>query len=150
MPWLNEDQQRAWRKLAAVTMLLPAALEAQLQRDADLTHFGYWVLAMLSEAPDRAVRMSELAARSNGSQSRLSHVVARLEAQGWVTRERTAEDGRGQRCRLTDAGYAKVVASAPAHADQVHSLVFDALTPQQVAQLDSICAAILHRLPAIS
>src|SRR5262245_45178468 len=104
-------------------MLLPAALEAQLQRDADLTHFGYWVLAMLSEAPDRAVRMTELAARSHGSQSRLSHVVNRLQAQGWVTRERIAEDGRGQRCRLTDAGYDKLVASAPAHADQVHSLV---------------------------
>jgi DNA-binding MarR family transcriptional regulator len=144
--WLADDEQSAWRKLAAVTMLLPAALESQLQRDADLTHFGYWVLAMLSEAPDRAVRMSELAARSYGSPSRLSHVVNRLEARGWVTRERTAEDGRGQRCGLTPAGHAKVIASAPAHADQVHSLVFDPLTPQQVAQLDEICAAILSRL----
>jgi DNA-binding MarR family transcriptional regulator len=146
MPWLSPEQQYAWRKLAAVTMLLPAALEAQLQRDAGLTHFGYWVLAMLSEAPDRAVRMSELAARSYGSPSRLSHVVNRLEARGWVTRERTAEDGRGQRCGLTPAGHAKVIASAPAHADQVRSLVFDALTSQQIDQLDAICAAILRRL----
>ena len=68
---MTDTEQQAWRRLAAVTMLLPAALESQLQRDADLTHFGYWVMAMLSEAPDHALRMSELAAIAHGSQSRL-------------------------------------------------------------------------------
>ncbi len=145
--WLSDEQQTAWRRLAAVTMLLPAALESQLQRDADLTHFAYWVMAMLSEAPGRALRMSELAAMANGSQSRLSHLVARLEERGWVRRERVGDDRRGYVAVLTDAGYDKVVRSAPGHVEEVQSMVFDALTARQVAQLDEICAALLARLP---
>jgi len=141
--WLTDPEQQAWRRLAAVTMLLPAALESQLQRDADLTHFGYWVMAMLSEAPGRSLRMSELAALSYGSQSRLSHLVSRLEQQGYVRRERVGEDRRGYLAVLTDAGYAKVVATAPGHVEEVRARVFDRLTPAQVAQLDEICAAIL-------
>ena len=141
--WLTDPEQQAWRRLAAVTMLLPAALESQLQRDADLTHFGYWVMAMLSEARGRSLRMSELAALSYGSQSRLSHLVSRLEQQGYVRRERVGEDRRGYLAVLTDAGYAKVVATAPGHVEEVRARVFDRLTPAQVAQLDEICAAIL-------
>jgi DNA-binding MarR family transcriptional regulator len=143
---LTDDEQRAWRRLGAMVTLLPAALEAQLQRDAGLTHFGYWVLAMLSEAPGRSLRMSELAIAANGSQSRLSHLVSRLEERGWVRRERVGEDGRGYVAVLTDAGYAKVVASAPGHVDEVRRLVFEALTPQQIEALDEICAAIVGRL----
>jgi len=145
-PWLTDDEQHAWRSLAAVTTLLPAALENQLQHDAGLTHFGYRVLAMLSEAPGRAVRMSELAALSNGSQSRLSHMVARLERNGWVSRERSTQDGRGHVCSLTPAGYDKLVGAAPGHVGAVRELVFDALTAEQVAQLDAICSALLARL----
>jgi len=142
--WLTDTEQQAWRRLAAVTMLLPAALESQLQRDADLTHFGYWVMAMLSEAPGRSLRMSELAGLSYGSQSRLSHLVSRLEQQGYVRRERVGEDRRGYLAVLTDAGHAKVVATAPGHVDEVRARVFDRLTPAQVAQLDEICAIILN------
>jgi DNA-binding MarR family transcriptional regulator len=144
--WLSEDEQHAWRRFAAVTILLPAALESQLQRDADLTHFGYWVLAMLSEAPSRSLRMSELAAMSNGSQSRLSHLVARLEERGWVRRERVGEDGRGFVAVLTEAGLAKIVETAPGHVNEVRSLVFDVLTPHQIEQLDEICGIIMDRL----
>jgi DNA-binding MarR family transcriptional regulator len=141
---LTDTEQQAWRRLAAVTMLLPAALESQLQRDADLTHFGYWAMAMLSEAPGRSMRMSELAALSYGSQSRLSHLVSRLEQQGYVRRERVGEDRRGYLAVLTEAGYAKVVATAPGHVDEVRARVFERLTPTQVKQLDEICAAILN------
>jgi len=148
--WLTDTEQQAWRRLAAVTMLLPAALESQLQRDADLTHFGYWVMAMLSEAPGRSLRMSELAALSYGSQSRLSHLVSRLEQQGYVRRERVGEDRRGYLAVLTDAGYAKVVATAPGHVDEVRARVFERLTPAQVAQLDEICAAILNGTSPVS
>lgn len=144
--WLTNDEQHAWRKLAAVTEMLPAALESQLQRDADLTHFGYWVMAMLSEAPNRSLRMSELAAMSHGSQSRLSHLIVRLEDRGWVRRERAGEDGRGFLAVLTEAGYAKVVETAPGHVEEVRTLVFDVLTPEQVGQLDAICAVLLARL----
>jgi DNA-binding MarR family transcriptional regulator len=144
--WLNDDEQRAWRRLGAVTMLLPAALESQLQRDAGLTHFGYWVLAMLSESPGRSRRMSELAALAHGSQSRLSHTVAKLEERGWVRRDRVGDDGRGYTAVLTDAGYDTIVAAAPIHVAEVRRLVFDALTPEQVGALDSICAAIVAKL----
>ena len=144
--WLSESEQQAWRRLAAVTMLLPAALESQLQRDADLTHFGYWVMAMLSEAPDHALRMSELAAIAHGSQSRLSHLVSRLERQGWVRREKADQDGRGYLAVLTDAGLAKIVDTAPGHVDEVRRRVFDVLTPDQVAQLDGVCSALLRGL----
>jgi DNA-binding MarR family transcriptional regulator len=148
--WLTHEEQHAWRRLAAVTMLLPAALESQLQRDSDITHFGYWVMAMLSEAPSRSLRMSELAAMSNGSQSRLSHLVARLEDHGWVRRERVGDDGRGFVAVLTEAGYAKVVQTAPGHVEEVRSLVFNALTPEQVGQLDAICGALMDRLTSAS
>jgi len=144
--WLNESEQQAWRRLAAVTMLLPAALESQLQREADLTHFGYWVMAMLSEAPDHALRMSELAAIAHGSQSRLSHLVSRLERQGWVRREKADADGRGYLAVLTDAGLAKIVDTAPGHVEEVRRRVFDVLTPDQVAQLDDVCSALLRGL----
>jgi len=144
--WLDDDEQRAWRRLAAVMTLLPAALDAQLQRDATLTHFAYFTLAMLSEAPGRALRMSELAARSSSSPSRLSHTISRLEDRGWVRRVRSSEDGRGQVAELTDEGYTALVATAPGHVTAVREYVLDALTDQQVAQVDEICQALLTKL----
>jgi DNA-binding MarR family transcriptional regulator len=144
--WLTDKQQRAWRKFAAVFTVLPAALDTQLQRDADLTHFGYWVLSVLSEHPEHALRMSDLATRSNASLSRVSHVVARLEERGWVRRQPSPDDRRGNIAVLTKAGHEKIVAAAPGHVEIVRSLVFDALTDQQVGQLDEICAAVLERV----
>jgi DNA-binding MarR family transcriptional regulator len=144
--WLDDNEQRAWRRLATVMTLLPATLDAQLQRDATLTHFAYFTLAMLSEAPGRALRMSELAARSSSSPSRLSHTIARLESRGWVRRQRATEDGRGQIAELTDEGYAALVVTAPGHVGAVREYVLDALTPDQVAQLNEICTALLTRL----
>lgn len=144
--WLSEDEQVAWRGLIAITTLLPYELDSQLQRDADLSHFEYWVLAMLSESPDRALRMSELAARSSASQSRTSHVVARLEQRGFVARERSTEDGRGNLARLTDEGLGRLEQVAPGHVDTARSLVLDALTPDQLEQLTAIARAVLARL----
>ncbi|WP_405096185.1 MarR family winged helix-turn-helix transcriptional regulator [Micromonospora sp. NBC_01412] len=144
--WLTDGEQEVWQRMLAVLTLLPAELDGQLQRDADLTHFGYGVLALLSETPGRSRRMSELAALVNGSQSRLSHLVGRLERRGWVRRERADDDGRGSVAVLTDAGYAHLAASAPGHVALVRSLVFDALTPTQMAQLGEITAALLARL----
>lgn len=146
--WLTDDEQDAWRQLAGLITLLPAALDAQLQRDAQLTHFGYWVLAMLSEAPDRSLRMAQLAARSNASASRLSHVVSRLESQGWVRRERSPEDGRGALAVLTDAGWDKIVGTAPGHVEEVRRLVFDALDAEQVARLGELARVLTARLEA--
>ena len=144
--WLDDDEQRAWRRMAAVMTLLPAALDAQLQRDAGVTHFAYFVMAMLSEAPDRALRMSVLAARSSSSPSRLSHTISRLESRGWVRRQRSSVDGRGQVAELTDEGWAALVSAAPGHVTAVRQYVFDALTPEQVDQMREICSAVLGNL----
>ncbi|WP_305789647.1 MarR family winged helix-turn-helix transcriptional regulator [Symbioplanes lichenis] len=141
--WLTDEQQQAWRKFIEVLVKMPAALETQLQRDAGLTHMGYHVMAALSERDDRRLPMSRLAKQASASLSRLSHVVARLEAQGWVRRERDPDDGRVQIAVLTDDGYAKMVDTAPGHVESVRHLVFDRLTPTQVRQLAKLCDALL-------
>src|SRR5690349_5819842 len=142
--WLTDDEQQTWRLFIEVLVKVPATLEGQLQRDAGLTHMGYLVLSTLSERDDRRLAMSRLAKLASASLSRLSHVVARLEAQGWVRRERDSEDGRVQIAVLTDAGYAKVVDSAPGHAEAVQQLLFDRLTPGQVRQLARLADALLE------
>lgn len=146
--WLTDREQHAWRRLAAVLMRLPAELERQLQQDAGLTHFEYWVLAMLSEAPERTIQLRDLAERGNASQSRLSHVVTRLEASGWVERVPCPDDARASNAVLTDAGWDKVVASAPGHADAVLRYVFDGLDDGDVDDLSRVCDTILAQLQA--
>jgi DNA-binding MarR family transcriptional regulator len=141
--WLTDEQQQAWRRCVEVLVKIPAALETQLQRDAGLTHMGYIVLSTLSERSDRRLPMSRLAKLVSASLSRLSHVVARLESNGWVVRERDPEDGRVQIAVLTDAGFDKIVESAPGHAEAVQQLIFDRLTPAQVRQLAKLADALL-------
>ena len=144
--WLNPDQQRTWRAWLTVAELVPRALDAQLQRDAGLSHAAYVVLAMLSESPNRSRRMSDLARRANQSQSRLSHTVTRLEERGWVRRERSADDGRGNLAVLTDAGWDVVRSVAPGHVDAVREAMFSPLTTEQTRILGDAMQAILERL----
>jgi len=144
--WLDEEQQRTWRAWLAVSELIPRTLDTQLQRDAGLSHAAYVVLAMLSEAPGRSRRMSDLARRANQSQSRLSHTVARLEERGWVRRERSADDGRGNLAVLTDAGWDVVRTVAPGHVDAVRAAMFAPLTGEQTRVLGDAMEAILERL----
>lgn len=136
--WLDADERAAWLALVSVVVRLPAALDAQLRREAGLSHFEYTVLAGLSERPDRTIRMSELAALADGSLSRLSQVVSRLERRGLVTRTPDPDDRRATLAVLTDDGWETVVATAPSHVAEVRRLVFDPLTRAQVAQLRSI------------
>lgn len=142
-PWLDEAERAAWVRLASVMLLLPGALDAQLQQDAGMTHFEYFVMAMLSEAPGGELRMSELASLSTSSLSRLSHVVSRLERKGWVSRRPSARDGRATVASLTDAGRRVVVDTAPGHVRTVRRLVFDPLQPGQVDQLTAVLDALL-------
>jgi DNA-binding MarR family transcriptional regulator len=142
--WLTDEQQQAWRRFVEVLVKVPAALEAQLQRDSGLTHMGYIVLLALSEQSDRRLAMSRLAKQVSASLSRLSHVVARLEAQGLVRRERDPEDGRVQIAMLTDAGWNKLVSSAPGHVEAVQQLIFDRLSPAQVRQMAKLAEALLE------
>lgn len=144
--WLDDDEQRTWRNYMAVTQLVQEALDRQLQREAGMPHTYYMILVALSEAPDRSMRMHELARRAQSSQSRLSHAVARLEERGWVRREPCAADRRGNVAQLTETGFAALAAAAPGHVEEVRRSLFDALTPEQVAQLDDICTAVRKTL----
>ncbi len=144
--WLDDEELEAWVRLIAVVELLPGVLESQLKRDSDLTHFEYYVLAMLSEAPSRRLRMSALAAATHATLPRLSHVVSRLEKRGLVRRSACPEDGRATNAELTAEGWELLVSAAPGHVEQVRSAVLDALDPEQVRQLSGIAAAVLTRL----
>lgn len=144
--WLSRDELRAWVRLIAVVELLPGYLDSQLQRDAGLSHFEYFTLAGLSQAPDRTLRMTELASQTNASLPRLSHVVKRLEARGYVTRRQAADDRRAIEASLTDAGWDKLRESAPGHVTRVREGVLDALEPGELQALGDACAAILSRL----
>jgi DNA-binding MarR family transcriptional regulator len=144
--WLTREQLAAWVRLAAVLELLPTALDGQLKRDAQMTHFDYYVLAMLSESPDRAMRMTHLAERTTATLARLSHVVQRLEARGLLERVPCPGDRRATNAHLTEAGWQKVRDAAPGHVTFVRDNIIDALTPEQITQLADITKAILHRL----
>src|SRR3954447_18410418 len=144
--WLTDEERIAWVRLAAVLELLPGVLDTQLRRDADLSHFEYFVLAMLSEAPGRTLRMTALAARTNATLPRLSHVVRRLEDRGLVERAACPQDARATNAHLTDAGWRTLQDTAPGHVATVRQHVIDALTPEQVGQLSGIAEAILDRL----
>lgn len=144
--WLDDDELDAWIRFIAVVELLPGVLDSQLRRDSNLSHFEYLVLAMLSEADDRTLRMTALAARTNATLARLSHVVSRLEGRGLVGRAQCPDDGRATDVRLTDAGWDVVVGAAPGHVATVRANVLDALTRDQVRELGEIAGAILTRV----
>jgi DNA-binding MarR family transcriptional regulator len=144
--WLDEDEQQTWFALASLFNRLPAALDTQLQRDAGLSHIEYLVLAGLSMAPERTLRMSVLAGFAESSLPRLSQVVGRLEGRGWVRRQPDPSDGRYTLAILTGDGWDKVVAVAPGHVEEVRRLVFDPLTKAQQRQLRSICDRIAHTI----
>lgn len=139
--WLDDTEQRVWRRLLAVAGALPSVLDRDL-RAVGLSHSTYVVLAMLSEAPERRLRMTELARRSNTSASRLSHTVARLEDRGLVRRDRVATDARGALAVLTDDGWDVVTRTAPTHVATVRHLLFDHLTPDELAVLDTVTARV--------
>lgn len=145
-PWLSADELDTWLRLAALVELLPGVLDSQLQRDAQLSHYEYYVLAILSESPERTLRMSALAQRTNATLPRLSHVVRRLEDRKLIERFPCPGDGRATNARLTDDGWAKVVDTAPDHVRHVRRQVIDALSVEQVSQLRAICDAILTRV----
>lgn len=144
--WLEQDELATWMSLAALMFKLPGVLDYQLQRDSGLSHFEYLVLAGLSESPGRSRRMSDLAGFANGSLSRLSHVVKRLEQRGFVERRPAEDDGRITVATITDSGYEVLVAAAPGHVATVRDYVIDVLTPEQLAQLKDIADTILAKV----
>ena len=144
--WLDDGEQRTWRAFLTAQRLLFDRLERQLQRDAGMPQAYYEILVQLSEAPDRTLRMSQLADSSMTSRSRLSHAVARLEAAGWVRRRACPEDRRGSFAELTPAGLAKLENAAPGHVETVRADLFDALTRAQQVALREVSEALVAHL----
>lgn len=144
--WLDDDEMRTWLQVVALAEVLPSRLDAQVRQDSGLTHFEYQVLAMLSEAPERTLRMSWLARRANATLPRLSHVVKRLEDRSLVSRVPSVSDARATDAVLTEEGWAQIVAAAPGHVTFVRERILDQLTPEQVAKLGEIAGVLLHSL----
>src|SRR5713226_3993298 len=139
--WLNNLEWSAWLQLLATFTLLPAAIDSSLQRRAGMTHFEFGVMAALSRQPGRRLQLKDLAVLANGSLSRLSHVISRLERRGWVRRT-SGTKGRATHAELTDEGYRKLMAAGPIHFREVRRLVFDVLTPDEVKALKQVTGRI--------
>ncbi|TDE98908.1 MarR family transcriptional regulator [Occultella glacieicola] len=144
--WLTQEERATWLALTGLITKLPGALDAQLTRDAGLSFYEYMVLAMLAESDDGVLRMSALAELTNGSLSRLSHVVQRLERQDLVRRETCADDRRATNAILTDEGRDRVEAAAPGHVRHARTLVVDAVSAQDLATFGRVGEAILDRV----
>ena len=142
--WLTADQIEDWRALVALTLALPAALDGQLKRDGCVTSFEYHVLAALSDSPERSLPMSVLASLANGSMSRVSHVVARLEQAGWVERGASQLTGCRTDAHLTEAGWQKLQQTAPAHVQEARRLVVDVLSPEEFKALGTAARKIVQ------
>lgn len=136
--WLSAEQQVFWRRWIEVTALVGAAIEHDLKESAGLNMGDYEVLVRLSEAPDHRLRMSELAAQTVHSPSRLSMRVDRLAKHGLVTRSRCPEDRRGLFAVLTDTGFERLAEAAPDHVASVRSHLVDHLSEEEIAILTDV------------
>src|SRR3954466_11303538 len=144
--WLDPEEQKAWRAWLFSSMLLQDRLDRELTHETGISHAYYEILVALSEAPDRMLRMSQLAHRCLSSRSRLSHAVSRLEERGWVRRQTCEGDGRGLLAVLTDEGFAALEAAAPVHVEGVRTHLFDQLSPAQVEAMRDIGETLLRHL----
>ena len=146
--WLSQQEQCTWRAFLEASLRLFEELDRELQQQVGMPLAYYQILAMLSEAPRRTLRMSELARQTWSSRSRLSHAVDRLEEKGWVQRSSCPSDRRGAFAVLTDAGYEVLKAAAPTHVEGVRRHLFDQLTPEEVMQLGSVSRTIADHISA--
>ena len=125
--WLTPTEMAAWRRYIVASRRLIEALDTDLDRH-DLSMADYEILAQLSDAPDRRMRMAELAEIAMLSRSRLSHRMKVMEEAGWVRREACPDDKRGFFAVMTDKGWKAIVAAAPDHVASVRSRFVDKLS----------------------
>ncbi len=143
--WLDVEEQQAWREYVRATRLLDTAVHCDLAAHG-FSHDEYEILVNLSEAPCRAMRMSDLAKRVVNSRSRLTHTVGRLESQGYVRREASPDDRRGVLCRMTDEGFAALDVAARSHVDGVRRHLLDQMTREEFLELGRILAKVRGHL----
>lgn len=144
--WLSEDEQRNWRAWLAASQLLNDRLSRDLQEQHGLTITDYEILVNLSEAPDRRLRMSELADATLASRSRLTHQIDRMVKAGLVARESCIDDRRGSFAVLTDEGWSALVAAAPDHVESVRRHLIDVLSSEEFSSLGTACTTVVEGL----
>ncbi|MEV6024735.1 MarR family transcriptional regulator [Streptomyces sp. NPDC052036] len=144
--WLAPAELSSWMSLVRLITRLPWAIDAQLQREAELSMVEYMTLAMLADAPEWTLRMSTLAEHTSTSLSRLSHLVKRLEGRGYVRREPDPTDGRFTNAILLPAGMSKLESAAPGHVAYVRHLVIDNLSGERLRRLGQDAERILGRI----
>jgi DNA-binding MarR family transcriptional regulator len=144
--WLSPGQLESWLSVVRLFTRLPWAIDAQLQRDAGLSMIEYMTMAMLGDAPEQTLRMSELAERTSSSLSRLSHLVTRLENRGYLRREADPADGRFTNAILLPPGRQKMESAAPAHVAYVRQLVVDNLSAERLRRLGQDADRIVGRI----
>ena len=144
--WLDSDQQRIWRTYLTATTLLSERLDRDLREVHGLSLPEYEVMVRLSEAPERRLRMAELAASLSHSRSRVTHTVARMESEGLVRRTSCPTDRRGVIAELTDAGYDRLVEAAPTHVAGVRTHLVDVADPRDFAAMGRVFTAVAEAL----
>ncbi|OWY81221.1 MarR family transcriptional regulator [Rhodococcus sp. BUPNP1] len=133
--WLGDDEQRLWRAYLDATRLLFQNLDKQLLRDSDISFADFEILVLLSEAPDRRMRMRDLADASTTTRSGITRAVSRMENAGWVRRVECESDRRGAWAELTDVGYARLAEAGPGHVEAVRENMFDLLSLDDVTSM---------------
>jgi DNA-binding MarR family transcriptional regulator len=141
-PWLDANEDRAWRSYRRLVTLLEARLARDLEIDSNLSMPDYEVLSTISEAPDGHWRLSALAHRMRWSQSRLSHHVTRMERRNLVARRPAPDDRRGVDILLTEHGRTVLEGAAPDHVVSVRRHLFDRLDEEQILRLAEIAEAV--------
>lgn len=145
-PWLDPEQQRIWRQWLLSTTQLEATLARQMQHESGTSMSDFAVLVQLTEADQGRVRIVQLAETLQWERSRLSHHLTRMEKRGLTRRQECPEDGRGAYAVVTDQGRAMTEQVAPGHARTVRALMFDPLSADELAALDTLTAGLLARL----
>jgi DNA-binding MarR family transcriptional regulator len=144
--WLNPAEQQAWQGFLSLNRLVFAELEAQLQSQCGMPLAYYAILVTLSNAPDRTLRMGELARQLHAAPSSISHAMTRLESKALIERRNDPSDRRAQLAVLTDDGAETLAAAAPGHVTAVRENLIDLLTAEQLAQLKAISDAVVEKV----
>ncbi|GGT69403.1 MarR family transcriptional regulator [Actinomadura citrea] len=144
--WLDATQQRDWRAYVDGSVRLTEVMDRDLKTKHGLSNSEYEILVRLSEAPDRRLRMAELADNASQSRSRLSHTCSRLETKGLVKRDSCPNDKRGVYAHLTDEGFAALERAARDHVEVVRTFFIDVVEPQDLEAIGRAFSVVLKRL----
>lgn len=144
--WLNAEEQQSWRAYIVGSTLLLDVLDRELRQSHGISLPEYEILVRLSEAPDRVLRMAQIAESLRHSRSRITHTVSRMEKAGWISRCASASDRRGVEARMTDEGYALLVEAAPTHVRGVREHLLDLAGTDGLASLGRVMGAVTEHL----